>query len=73
MSAVKDEIRMDSSYTTKDGVTVIIRNVSTKFLRDEFGIEHQSYSFAVAMRLEELTNYALELDSTAGVVHHLEF
>ena len=73
MSAVKDEIRMDSSYTTKDGVTVIIRNVPTKFLRDEFGIEHQSHSFTVAMRLEELTNYALELDYTAGVVHHIEF
>ena len=39
---------------------------------DEDGITHKIFSLATAMRLEELTNRALEVDSSPGTIHELE-
>lgn len=73
MKAVLNETRVESRYTTKGGTTVVIKNVPAKFVKDDFGNELETYSMATAMRLEELTNRALEADSSPGVVHELEF
>jgi hypothetical protein len=67
------EVLVDSRYTTKQGATVIIKNVPTRFVKDDLGQVHEANSIRVAMRLEELTNRALEADSSPGVVHELEF
>jgi hypothetical protein len=67
------EVLFDTSYTTKQGATVVIKNVPAKYVKDDFGNELETYSMATAMRLEELTNRALEADSSPGVVHELEF
>jgi hypothetical protein len=73
MTAISNEIRKDSVEVTPEGVTVIVHNVPTRVLKDEFGREHEGHSIGVAMRLEELTNRALEEDSSPGAVHELEF
>ena len=73
MTAITHETRKDSVEVTPEGVTVIIHNVPTRILKDEQGREYEGHSIGVAMRLEELTNRALEMDSTPGVVHELEF
>ena len=52
---------------------MVIKNVPAKFIKDDFGTEIETYSMAVAMRLEELTNRALEQDSSPGTIHELEF
>lgn len=67
------EVLFDSCYTTKHGATVIIKNVPTRFVKDDFGQVYETNSIRVAMWLEELTNRALEADSSPGVVHELEF
>jgi hypothetical protein len=73
MTLIANEIRTTNEYTTKEGVKVVIHNVPTKFLKDEFGTEYEAHSIAVAMRLEELTNKALEISAVSGTVHELEF
>jgi hypothetical protein len=73
MTAVANEIRKDSVEVTPEGVTVIIHNVPTRLVKDQFGNEYEAHSMAVAMRLEELVNRALKIDSTPGVTHNLEF
>jgi hypothetical protein len=73
MTQIANETRTTNEYTTKDGVKVIIHNVPTKFLTDEFGTEYEAHSIAVAMRLEELTNKALKINAISGTVHELEF
>jgi hypothetical protein len=67
------EVLFDTSYTTKQGATVVIKNVPTRFLKDDYGRVYETNSIRVAMRLEELTNRALEADSSPGVIHELEF
>ena len=52
---------------------MIVHNVPTRVLKDEFGREHEGHSIGVTMRLEELTNRALEADSSPGAIHELEF
>ena len=73
MTAIKEEVRTDYRYTNKTGATVIIKNVPAKFLKDDYGQEHETYAFGVAMRLDELTNAAFEIDSSQGTIHELEF
>ncbi len=73
MNTILNETRVTYKYTNKNGATVIIKNVPAKFLKDEFGNEHETYAFGVAMRLEELCNRAFEIDSSDGAVHELEF
>ena len=73
MTLIANETRTTNEYTTKDGVKVVIHNVPTKFLKDEFGTEYEAHSIAVAMRLEELTNKALQINAVSGTIHELEF
>jgi hypothetical protein len=73
MNTILNETRVTYKYTNKNGATVIIKNVPAKFLKDEYGHEHQTYAFGVAMRLEELSNRAFEVDSSDGAIHELEF
>jgi hypothetical protein len=68
-----DEIRSEHQYSNKDGASVVIRNVPARVVEDEDGITHKIFSLATAMRLEELTNRALEADSSPGTIHELEF
>ena len=67
------EVLFDSHYTTKQGATVIVKNVPTRFVKDDYGRVYETNSIGVAMRLEELTNRALEQDSSPGTIHELEF
>ncbi len=73
MPTVIDEVRKDSIEVLPEGITVIIHNVPTKFVKDQYGTEYEAHSIAVAMRLEELTNQALEIDATLGTVHEFQF
>ncbi|NJK44115.1 MAG: hypothetical protein HC933_07325 [Pleurocapsa sp. SU_196_0] len=72
MNTPTEEIRTDYQKSKGD-VTIIIAGVPMRVLKDMYGNEHETCSIDVAMRLEELTNCALEADSTPGTVHHLEF
>ena len=73
MTVIANETRTSNEYTNPEGVKIIIHNVPTKFVRDEYGTEYETHSIAVAMRLEELANKALQLNATPGTVHELEF
>ncbi len=73
MTAIKEEVRTEYRYTNKAGATVVIRNVPARFSPDETGTIHKIYSLAVAMRCDELTNAAFEIDSSHGAIHELEF
>lgn len=64
-----EAIRKDSIEILPEGITMIICNVPTKFIKDQYNTEYEAHSIAVAMRLEELTNQALEIDATSGTVH----
>jgi hypothetical protein len=68
-----NEIRSEYQYSNKAGASVVIRNVPARVVEDDDGITHKIFSLATAMRLEELTNCALEADSSPGTVHELEF
>jgi hypothetical protein len=70
---IADEIRSEYQYTNKLGASVVIRNVPARVVEDDDGITHKIFSLATAMRLEELTNRALEADSSPGAIHELEF
>jgi hypothetical protein len=72
MTTVLNEVRKQNTYTSKSGVPVIVHNVLTKVLVDEFGTKYESHSLAVAMRLDELTNKALQ-QATSGDVYEFEF
>jgi hypothetical protein len=73
MNTVLNETRVTYQYTNKEGATVIVKNVPAKFLKDDYGQEHETYAFGVAMRLNELTKLAFEIDSSSGTIHELEF
>jgi hypothetical protein len=73
MTAIANEIRKDIVEITPEGVKVVIHNVPTRLVKDQFGNEHEAHSMAVAMRLEELVNRALKIDSNPGATHYLEF
>ena len=60
-------------YTNKFGATIVIHNVPAKFLTDDDGETHETYTFGVAMRLDELMKRAFEQNSASGMVYHLEF
>jgi hypothetical protein len=69
---IADEIRREHRYSNKAGASVVIRNVPARVVEDEDGITHKIFSLATAMRLEELTNRALEADLSLGAIHELE-
>jgi hypothetical protein len=70
---IAEEIRSEYQYSNKAEASVMIRNVPARVVEDENGITHKIFSLATAMRLEELTNRALEADSSPGAIHELEF
>ncbi len=72
MSQILNETKMAYTITTREGVTVTITGVPTRIHHYE-GEVIKSHSFGVALRLEELTRRAVELDPTPGRVVELEF
>jgi hypothetical protein len=73
MSRVSTEVREESTYRSPAGAVVIVSDVPTETVVMPDGTSHKTYSMAVAMRLDELLNRALEQDSTPGTVQHLQF
>lgn len=73
MNLTINENRIEYSYTNKTGAVVRIRNVPAKTRVDQYGHEHQTFSIAVAMRLEELRKQAFAVDDSSSAVHDLEF
>jgi hypothetical protein len=67
------ETRIEYAYTTKKGVTVTVSGVPVSIAREENGEEHQVFSRAVAMRLEELIKRVKNSDVASGSVLKLEF
>jgi hypothetical protein len=66
-------VQIDYEYTTKKGVIIIVSNVPVSIAREENGEEHQVFSRAVAMRLEELIKRVKNSDATSGSILKLEF
>ncbi len=73
MNTILNETRATYQYTNKEGARVIVKNVPAKFLKDDYGQEHETYAFGVAIRLNELTKLAFEIDSSSDTIHELEF
>jgi hypothetical protein len=73
MSRVSTEVREEFTYTSPEGVVVIVSDVPMETVVMPDGTPHKTYSMAVAMRLDELLNRALEQDSTPGTVQRLRF
>jgi hypothetical protein len=73
MDAIIPETRIEYTYTTKKGVTVTVSGVPVSIAREETGEEHQVFSRAVAMRLEELIKRVKNSDAVSGSVFKLEF
>ena len=67
------ETRIEYTYITKKGVTVVVSDVPVTTARESSGEEHQVFSMAVAMRLEELIKRVKNSDSETGSVLRLEF
>jgi hypothetical protein len=56
MVAIKNEIKRDYTFTTKDGVDVTITDVPMRLHKNEIGEEVRGFSIGVALRIEELSN-----------------
>lgn len=67
------ETRIEYTYTTKAGVKVVVSDVPVSVAREASGEEHQVFSMAVAMRLEELIKRVKQSDSASGSVLHFHF
>lgn len=73
MNEVALETRIEYTYTTKKGVKVIVVGVPVTIAQELSGAQHQVFSMAVAMRLEELIKRVKNSDALAGSVLQLEF
>lgn len=73
MRPTNPETRIEYRYTTTKGVTVLVSGVPVTTAREDSGEQHEVFSMAVAMRLEELIKRVKNLDTEAGSVQHLEF
>ena len=73
MNAIIPETRIAYTYTTKKGVTITVSGVPVSIAREGNGEEHQVFSRAVAMRLEELIKRVKNSDAASGSVLNLEF
>jgi hypothetical protein len=73
MSITSLERRIEYRYTTTKGVTVVILDVPVTTAREASGEEHDVFSMAVIMRLEELIKRVKQSDAKAGSVYTLEF
>ena len=66
-------MKIEYRYITKKGVTVVVSDVPVTTAQESSGEEHQVFSMAVAMRLEELINRVKNSDAVSGSVLKLEF
>jgi hypothetical protein len=73
MNLIFPETRIEYTYTTKKGVTVTVSGVPVSIAREENGEEHQVFSRAAAMRLEELIKRVKNSDAVSGSFFKLEF
>jgi hypothetical protein len=73
MSVAALETRIEYTYTTKKGVMVVIADVPVTTAREASGEEHQVFSMAVAMRLEELIKRAKNAGDAPGTVLRFNF
>ena len=73
MNIIAPETRIDYTYTTKTGVTVVISGVPVSIAIEASGQEHQVFSMAVSMRLAELIKRAKSTNANAGSTFQLEF
>jgi hypothetical protein len=73
MGVATVEKRIEYRYTTKKGVTVLVSGVPVTTATESSGEEHDVFSMAVAMRLEELIKRVKHSDAEPGSVHRLEF
>jgi DNA primase len=70
---ISSETRTEYCYTTKKGVTVTVSGVPVSIVREEHGEEHQVFSRAVAIRLEELIKRVKNSDAVSDSFFKLEF
>jgi hypothetical protein len=73
MHSIAPETRIEYTYTSKQGVTVIISGVPVSLAREDTGEEHQVFSMAVSMRLSELIKRVKNSSAVTGNVVRLEF
>lgn len=73
MRPTNPETRIEYRYTTTTGVTVYVSSVPVTTAREDSGEQHEVFSMAVAMRLEELIKRVKNADAETGSVQHLEF
>jgi hypothetical protein len=73
MHSTAPETRIEYTYTSKQGVTVIISGVPVSLAREDTGEEHQVFSMAVSMRLSELIKRVKNSSAITGNVVRLEF
>jgi hypothetical protein len=73
MNVIALETRIDYTYTTKTGVTLVISGVPVSVAREASGEEHQVFSMAVSMRLAELIKRVKNANANAGSSFQLEF
>jgi hypothetical protein len=66
-------VPIEYTYTTKKGVTVVVSGVPVTTAKEASGEEHQVFSMAVSMRLEELIKRVKNSDAVSGTVFKLEF
>ena len=73
MNTIAPETRIDYTYTTKTGVTIVISGVPVSIAQEQSGEEHQVFSMAVSMRLAELIKKVKNADFAVDSVVNLEF
>jgi hypothetical protein len=73
VSVILNETRKDYAITTREGVLVKITGVPTRTRPGFDGEPLDSYSMGVALRIEELTRRAVQLNPTPGATVELEF
>ena len=73
MSIASLEKRIEYRYTTTKGVTVLVSGVPVTTAQEDSGEEHEVFSMAVAMRLEELIKRVKNSAAEKGSVQRLEF
>ena len=73
MNTIAPETRIDYTYTTKTGVTIVISGVPVSIAQETSGEEHQVFSMAVSMRLAELIKRVKNANASAGSSFQLEF
>jgi hypothetical protein len=73
MTNILNETKEDYAINTREGVTVKITGVPTRTRTGFDGEPLKTHSMGVALRLEQLTRRAVELNPTPGTTVELEF